>query len=439
MIEECFSAKVLDELANKTGFVSRTRKLTGPGFLNTLMFSGYSQMKTSLPDYTEDLSKNFKIEMSREALHKKFNPEAVEFLKEVLKLQISKQFKLAEGDGLKSFFKAINIKDSSKFSLPTNYDNQYPGFGNFSKKNGLMNIQYEYDLLSGNWKSLELTTIKRNDQKDSKETIDKIAKGELYMRDLGYITPIYLTAVMGKEAYFLNRLPSQVSVYDLEGQLIDWKEIDKQFNTSNIASLEMEVKVYEKNKLGCRLIIERVGDDEYKKRLDKAKKSAKSRRVGVSDAHKLRCRYNTFITNVAKEVLPFEKARKTYYLRWQVELVFKTWKSFFEINKVKKVKKERMECQLLAKLIWILLNWRLFQTCNSYLRIVKAEIGISTIKFFKRCIKFSESLRKVVIKELSTENWLENEFLPLIDYTFCEAPKKKKTHYQVIKENVCLS
>ena len=291
MIEECFSAKVLDELANKTGFVSRTRKLTGPSFLNTLMFSGYSQMKTSLPDYTEDLSKNFKIEMSREALHKKFNPEAVEFLKEVLKLQISKQFKLAEGDGLKSFFKAINIKDSSKFSLPTNYDNQYPGFGNFSKKNGLMNIQYEYDLLSGNWKSLVLTTIKRNDQKDSKETIDKIAKGELYMRDLGYITPIYLTAVMGKEAYFLNRLPSQVSVYDLEGQLIDWKEIDKQFNTSNIASLEMEVKIYEKNKLGCRLIIERVGDDEYKKRLDKAKKSAKSRRVGVSDAHKLRCRY----------------------------------------------------------------------------------------------------------------------------------------------------
>jgi len=302
-----------------------------------------------------------------------------------------------------------------------------------------MNIQYEYDLLSGNWRSLELTTIKRNDQKDSKETIDKIAKGELYMRDLGYITPIYLTAVMGKEAYFLNRLPSQVSVYDLEGQLIDWKEIDKQFNTSNIASLEMEVKVYEKNKLGCRLIIERVGDDEYKKRLDKAKKSAKSRRVGVSDAHKLRCRYNTFITNVAKEVLPFEKARKTYYLRWQIELVFKTWKSFFEINKVKKVKKERMECQLLAKLIWILLNWRLFQTCNSYLRIVKAEIGISTIKFFKRCIKFSESLRKVVIKELSTENWLENEFLPLIDNTFCEAPKKKKTHYQIIKENVCLS
>lgn len=429
----------MEELAHKTGFVSRCRKLTGSGFVNTLMFSSYSQMKTSLPDYTEDLAKNFGIAMSREALHKKFNPKAVEFMKEVLKLQISKQFKLEDNDGLRSCFQAVNIKDSSKFSLPTNYDNQYPGFGNFSKKNGLMNIQYEYDLLSGNWISLELTSIKKNDQLDSKETIDKIAKGELYVRDLGYITPIYLKAVLDKEAYFLNRLPTNISVYDLKGHRIDWKKIDGQFNKTNVSSVEMEVKIYEKEMLGCRLIIERVGDLEYKKRLDKATKSAKSQGVGVSDAHKLRCRYNTFITNVAKEILPFEKTRKTYYLRWQIELVFKTWKSFFEINKVKKVKKERMECQLLAKLIWILLNWRLFQTCNSYLRTVKAGIGISTIKFFKRCLKFSESLRKVVIEVLSIENWLLDEFLPLIDYTFCEAPKNKITHYQILKENICLS
>ena len=426
----------MDELATKTGFVSRCRKLTGPGFVNTLMFSSYSQMKTSLPDYTEDLAKNFGISMSREALHKKFNPKAVEFMKEVLKLQISKQFKLAENEGLRSCFQAVNIKDSSKFSLPTNYDNHYPGFGNFSKKNGLMNIQYEYDLLSGNWISLELTTIKRNDQQDSKETIDKIAKGALYLRDLGYITPIYLKAVLDKEAYFLNRLPAQISVYDLKGQPIDWKKTDRKFNKTNVSSMEMEVKIYEKERLDCRLIIERVGEEEYRKRLDKAAKSAKSRGVGISDAHKLRCRYNTFITNVAKEVLPFEKARKTYYLRWQIELVFKTWKSFFEINQVKKVKKERMECQLLAKLIWIVLNWRLFQTCNNHLRIMKAETGMSTIKFFKRCLKFSESLRKVVMKILSIENWLIEEFLPLIDYAFCEAPKKKITHYQIIKENL---
>ena len=94
--------------------------------------------------------------------------------------------------------------------------------------------------------------------------------------------------------------------------------------------------------------------------------------------------------------------------------------------------KERMECQLLGKLVWVLLNWQLFKTCNNYLRTVKSETGMSTIKFGKRCLKFSESLRKLILKALSIENWLLQEFLPLMDNAFCEAPKGKVTHYQTL-------
>ncbi len=133
-----------------------------------------------------------------------------------------------------------------------------------------------------------------------------------------------------------------------------------------------------------------------------------------------------------REILPYKKVRKTYYLRWQIELVFKTWKSFFEINKIKKVKKDRMECQLLAKLIWILLNWRLFQICNHHLKMTKAEIRMSVLKYFKRCLKFSETLRKVVLNKLSIKMWLTDDFLPLMNNAFCEAPKHKQTHYEIL-------
>jgi len=75
---------------------------------------------------------------------------------------------------LKKYFKAINIKDSSKFSLPSIYNGHYPGFGNFSKTNGVMNIQYEYDVLSGNWKAIELTSIKVNDQQESRRASDPL-------------------------------------------------------------------------------------------------------------------------------------------------------------------------------------------------------------------------------------------------------------------------
>ena len=182
-----------------------------------------------------------------------------------------------------------------------------------------------------------------------------------------------------------------------------------------------------------------MSNDEYRKRIANAKRSATKHGVGLSKEHKLRCRYNAFITNVGSEVLPVKKIRETYYLRWQIELVFKTWKSFFEIDKVKKVKKERMECQLLAKLIWILLNWQLFQRCNHFVHDQDAQKGISVLKFFKRCITFSCTLRHVILNPGAIHNWLKKIFLPLIENTACEAPAGKRTYYQILHEFVSLS
>lgn len=430
---------MINRLARKTGFIKRSRKLLASDFVNTLMFSFCNQANTSLPDIAADLNQQFSVEISKEGLHKKFSAQAVMFLKELVKYQLSKQFSLPADAELKKHFTGINIKDSSKFSLPGIYNGDYPGFGNFSKTNGLMNLQYEYDLVSGNWITLELTTIKTNDQQDSKQTIGSLYKGELYIRDLGYITPTYLKAVIEKEAGFLNRIPPQINVYTLDKKPIDWRKIAHKFNKTGVGALDMDVLIYQKELLGCRLVIERVTDDEYRKRLKHAERSAKKHGVGLSKEHKLKCRYNMFITNVSRAILPLEKIRRTYYLRWQIELVFKTWKSFFEINKLKKVKKERMECQLLAKLLWILLNWRLFQSCNRYVQEQTPERGVSLLKFFKRCLGFSSTLRLVVLNKLAITKWLTQIFLPLIDNTACEAPAGKQTHYQILNSFLSLS
>jgi hypothetical protein len=432
-INQNFSNDQIDLIARSTGFVKRARKLGARHFLNTLMFSVTNQANRSLPDITSDLNEHFAINISKEGLHKRFNKQGVVFLKELVKNQLSRQTSLFEADvNFKSHFSAINIKDSSKFSLPAINSDAYPGYGNFSKTNGLMSLQYEFDLLSGNWKTIDLVTIKTNDQLDSNNTINSICEGELYIRDLGYITPTYLKAVIQKRAYFLNRMPPQATLCTLKKQRINWKNIKRKFERTRAAALDIDVLLYEREPVKCRLVVEPVTDTEYRRRLKAALSSAKKHGVGITYEHKIRCRYNSFITNVSKEILPIENIRKVYYLRWQIELVFKTWKSTFEIHKVKKVKTERIECQLLAKLLWVLLNWRLFQSLNQYVKKYTLGEGVSQIKFFKRCQQFLHSLRLVVLKKIKLHEWLKKNFLTLIENTKCEHPAKKQTHYQIL-------
>ncbi|WP_412676493.1 transposase [Aneurinibacillus migulanus] len=45
-----------------------------------------------------------------------------------------------------------------------------------------------------------------------------------------------------------------------------------------------------------------------------------------------------------------------YSLRWQIEILFKVWKSIFRIHRIKKVKKERLNCHLYGTLISILIS-----------------------------------------------------------------------------------
>ena len=71
--------------------MKRARKLSANHFLNALMFSSNNQAETSLPDLTADLDQQFSVEISKEGLHKRFNAQAVEFVKALIAAQLSRK------------------------------------------------------------------------------------------------------------------------------------------------------------------------------------------------------------------------------------------------------------------------------------------------------------------------------------------------------------
>ena len=62
------------------------------------------------------------------------------------------------------------------------------------------------------------------------------------------------------------------------------------------------------------------------------------------------------MTNATQEQLPAALIRAIYGIRWQIELIFKIWKSIFELDIVRPMSIHRFECMLYGRLILILIN-----------------------------------------------------------------------------------
>jgi hypothetical protein len=143
----------------------------------------------------------------------------------------------------------------------------------------------------------------------------------------------------------------------------------------------------------------------HNKRIRNAQKSAKKKGYQVSKAFKIRAALGLFISSAPVKLLTIDMAYKIYSLRWQIELTFKIWKSICKIDKVKKVKKERLECYILAKLLIIVLCWRIAWFTS---RLLKQHCGkdLSYYKSFKTLMRDMHRLEQLFVAEL----------IPAVDY-----------------------
>lgn len=132
-------------------------------------------------------------------------------------------------------------------------------------------------------------------------------------------------------------------------------EIMKQMSDGEHYEIK-DIYVGKEKKLKTRLILYKLTSDQLKKRSRKCKKNAKKKGIKKSNNTIELLGISIYITNVKQEVLTAEQVHGFYSLRWQVEIIFKTWRFIFHIHDVKQVKIERFQCQLYGKLMLLLLS-----------------------------------------------------------------------------------
>ena len=393
-ITNLLSEQSINAIAKEIGFVKRdVGKFDGFKFLDILLFTQFNHKELSLNSMALSVQEKYGILLSKQAVDLRFSDLSVIFFKKVLekalKITIEKNAKIDFTD-----FEKVRIKDSTSFKLPENMKDKYPkSLKNI--KTALIRIQFEYDIINGEILDLSLHPFKEQDISDASTTVDNIGINELVIRDLGYVRIDVLRKIEERGSFYLNRLHFGTNIYEKNKDdfiQLDLGKVYKQMRVKNLYRIEKQVYIGKKEKFKTRMIIERLPEKEYQKRIIKSKKTASRRGQNLSDEFKAQQGLNVFISNTE---IPANQVRLLYTLRWQIELMFKIWKSIGEINKVKKMKVERFETFLFAKLIWIVVNWQIMRRIIIYFFNEK-NVYISPYKLYTtfkaRIMKFRTAL-----------------------------------------------
>ena len=150
----------------------------------------------------------------------------------------------------------------------------------------------------------------------------------------------------------------------------------------------------------------------YNARMRKANQNARKKGHEITAEYKARAALNIFITSAPVESIDLDTAWNIYSLRWQIELTFKVWKSICKIDKVKKVKKDRLECYIWSKLIMIVLCWRVVWFTAKLLDRYYRK-NLSFFKAFKTLMHDIANIEKMLVDRVISSGTYLLGFLQL--------------------------
>jgi hypothetical protein len=227
-------------------------------------------------------------------------------------------------------FTAVTLLDSTTISLPSSQREQYPGCGGRESHHGAasLKLQTEFDLCSGAIRHLQIEPGKSPDMTTSRQ-FAPIQPGSLRITDLGYFRLDVFAAISGAFAYFLSRVQVDTKLWTREGELIDLSWLLRQPAGLIDVCAQMGVR----QRIPCRLIAFRVPEEQANRRKQKRRHNNRRKHRPEPDALTLQLlEWTLLVTNASEELLSAREAIILYRSRWQIELLFKRWKSIGRID-----------------------------------------------------------------------------------------------------------
>jgi hypothetical protein len=318
--------------AEASGVIKRQRKFTATSLLQTFVL-GFLKNPQASDEELAQMAAQCGASVTPQAIDQRHTPALVAFLHEVF--QQGARTALGSNRALAPIlerFGRVAILDSSTIRLPDSMADTYAGCGgSHDSGKAALKLQTELELRSGT----VTVTIESGRSADgaTPRQHERHGAGALAIRDLGYFSLDVFEEQQQAGEYFLSRLQFGTEMRLRKGvadespsgpvvALLPWLAQQRGPFVDQLIYLGQE------KKLACRLIAWRLPAEQANRRRQKLRQETWQKKGRAPSAERLAwCDWTILVTNVPADKLTPAEAAILYRARWQVELLFKRWKS----------------------------------------------------------------------------------------------------------------
>lgn len=365
-LSDVFTA-VADRAARASRFVQRESKLSGESFVQAVTFGWLRNPDATIEELAQAAA-TVGVTITPQGLEQRFGPRSADCLRRVLQEAVRRVITAdpVAIDVLRRFPGGVCLLDSTTITLPDALATDWPGCGGTNSTDGLaaLKIFARWNLLDGELQGPFLHAGRVSD-KTCDDALEPLAPGTLRLADLGFFSLDRFKELNDQGVYWLTRVQPGTIIYDADKTASGVADF---LSRQAGAVVDISVALGVHHRLPGRLIAVRVPEAVAEKRRARMRKrqSRKGRRYEGTDAWVL-AEWTVYATNVPVELLSVEEALVLGRCRWQIELLWKLWKSEGRIDESRSGKPWRILTEVYAKLLGMVVqHWVLLTSCWSF-------------------------------------------------------------------------
>ena len=384
-------SSLIKRFGQELNLVKRQRKIKLPALVWTVIFGGLAERKQSLESLRRSYMRVTGFRIARSSFYQRFTPQLCQLLRilaENLMCEGERSASQPKHLSLYKRLKDIFIVDSTLVDLLKGLLKRYPSTHEGTAK---LKLHMVINAANGSPNRVKISTGKTHDMKVW-QTIGSWVSGRLLLFDLGYYSFSLFDRIERKGGFFLTRLKANSNLKILKtlrvyrGRAIDvvGKSTKDIFSSLSREVLDVEVEV------------------SFLKRSYRGRQSTAHRTYRLIAIRRPESgRYFTYLTNLTPEILAAEGGKALYSTRWQVEIFFKSLKSYGALGNLPSEKSEVVEILIWGKILFALLSTSLLQMIRSHY----SSKHFPTERWLKLCARLSSDLLYLALwkqKSLST-------------------------------------